>query len=129
TTGRLGNNARMGDCRRTIRWWRRIMPPRVRSWRNRWGWGNSGGGASNRAGGCSSHRQAGTSVGADPVHHGTQAVRALRRKMLAQAHAIEKLKRVGRQDLARRLAREESEQDGDQTAHDMGVAVADKGQD
>jgi hypothetical protein len=36
--------------------------------------------------GCS---ERGKSVGANPLHHGTEAIRALRREMFAQTHAFE----------------------------------------
>jgi hypothetical protein len=56
--------------------------------------------------GCS---ERGTSVGANPLHHGTEAVRALRSEMFAQTHAFEQFDGIGVQDLPRALARIDSE--------------------
>src|SRR6516162_6257772 len=61
-----------------------------------------------------------TSVGANPLHHGTEAIRALRREMFAQTHAFEQFDGTGVQDLSCALARIDSEQDCNQSAHDMG---------
>ena len=72
--------------------------------------------------------QRGARIRVDALDHRAEAVRALRRQMLAQAEPVEQRDRVGRQDFARRLARIEREQDRDQAAHDMRVAVADEGQ-
>jgi hypothetical protein len=44
--------------------------------------------------------------------------------VLAQSQPLEQFDRIGRQDLARRLARIERKQDGDQPAHDVRIAVA-----
>src|SRR5262249_60406103 len=69
-----------------------------------------------------------TSVGANPLHHGTEAIRALRREMFAQTHAFEQFDGIGVQNLPCALARIDSEQDRNQSAHDMGIAVTAKGQ-
>src|SRR5215831_3512173 len=45
-----------------------------------------------------------TSVGANPLHHGTEAIRALRREMFAQTHAFEQFDGIGVQDLSCALA-------------------------
>src|SRR6266699_3322901 len=44
--------------------------------------------------------------------------------MLAQSHALEQRDRVGREDFSRALAGVDREQDRNQSAHDMGIAVA-----
>src|SRR5262249_24025215 len=49
-------------------------------------------------------------------------------EVLAQSQSIEQPDRVHGQNVARRLARIKCEQDGDETPHDMGVAVAGEGQ-
>jgi hypothetical protein len=41
-----------------------------------------------------------TSVGANPLYHGTEAIRALRREMFAQTHAFEQFDGIGVQDLS-----------------------------
>jgi hypothetical protein len=67
-------------------------------------------------------------VGANALDHRTESVRALRGEMLAQAQALEHGDRVGRKNVAGPLAGEHREQDGDQAAHDMGIAVAGEGE-
>src|SRR5262249_8049467 len=69
-----------------------------------------------------------TGIGANPLHHGTEAIRALRREMFAQTHAFEQFDGIGVQNLPCALARIDSEQDRNQSAHDMGIAVTGKGQ-
>src|SRR5665213_1965808 len=63
-------------------------------------------------------------VGANPLDHGAQAVGALRRQMLAEAEFVEHRYGVGIEDLPRGVAGIQRQQDRDQPAHDMGVAVA-----
>ena len=65
---------------------------------------------------------------ANALDHGTEAVRALRSEVLAQAQALEQGDRVGRENFAGVLAGKHREQDGDETAHDMGIAVAGEGE-
>ena len=48
--------------------------------------------------------------------------------MFAQTHALKQFDGIGVQDLPCALARIDSEQDRNQSAHDMGIAVAGKGQ-
>src|SRR6266852_4704779 len=67
-------------------------------------------------------------VGVDALDHGSKSVRALRGKVLAQAQALECGDRVGGQNLAGVLAGEQREQNGDEPAYDMGVAVAGEGE-
>ncbi len=67
-------------------------------------------------------------VGSDPLHHGHQAVRSLRRQMLVEMQLPEPLAGIDARDLLGGLARVEGEEDRDQPADDMGVAVADEGQ-
>ena len=40
-----------------------------------------------------------TGIGANPLHHGTEAIRALRREMFAQTHAFEQFDGIGVQNL------------------------------
>src|SRR5256885_2197147 len=67
-------------------------------------------------------------VGANALDHRTESVRALRGEMLAQAQPVEHGDRIGRKNVAGPLAGEHREQDGDQAAHDMGIAVANEGE-
>ena len=66
----------------------------------------------------------GPCVRTDPLDHSGEPVRALWRQVLLEAELGEDCLRVGAQDVIRRLAGVDGEQDGDQAAHDMGVAVA-----
>jgi hypothetical protein len=63
-------------------------------------------------------------IGANAADHGTKPIGALWREMFTQAEALEQRDRVGRQNLLRALAGNHRQQDGDQPADDMGVAVA-----
>jgi len=63
-------------------------------------------------------------VGANPLDHGAQPVGALRRQMLAESELIEYRKRIGCKNFLRRAARKQRQQDRDQSAHNVGVAVA-----
>src|SRR4051812_1035418 len=63
-------------------------------------------------------------IGADAFDHRAKAVGALRRQMLAKSEFVEHGQRIRRQDLLRRVAGIKRQQDRDQTAHDVGVAVA-----
>ncbi len=63
-------------------------------------------------------------IGADAFDHRAQAVGTLRRQVLAKSEFVEHRDRVRRQDLLRRVAGIERQQDRDQAAHDVGVAVA-----
>src|SRR5680860_156449 len=67
-------------------------------------------------------------VGSDPLHHGHEAVRSLRRQMLVEMQLAEPLGGIDARDLLGRLARVEGEKDRDKSPDDMSVAVADKGQ-
>src|SRR6202035_2927733 len=57
-------------------------------------------------------------VGADALDHGAQAVGALRRQMLAEAEFVEHGKRIGGQNLLRRMAGIQRQQDRDHGADD-----------
>src|SRR6476646_6720436 len=70
----------------------------------------------------SAHDAAG--VGADPLDHRGKSVRALRRQVLGQLETPEHHLRIDPNDLVRAPARVDRKEDGDQPAHDMGVAVA-----
>src|SRR6202040_483166 len=75
--------------------------------------------------GCS---ERGTGVAANALHHGAEAIRALRREMFAQTHAFEQFDGIGVEDFPCALARIDSEQDRNQSTHDMGIAIAGKSQ-
>ena len=66
----------------------------------------------------------GLGFGANAGNHRLQAVRALRGEVLAQVEPLEQGGRVDRQNVARGLVGTQGEQDCDQPADDMGVAVA-----
>src|SRR6476661_8577220 len=66
----------------------------------------------------------GPCVRTDPLDHRGESVRTLWRQVLFEADLGEDCLRVGAQDVIRRLAGVDCEQDGDQATHDMGVAVA-----
>ena len=66
----------------------------------------------------------GPCVRTDPLDHSGEPVRTLWRHVLLEAELGEDCLRVGAQDVIRRLSGVDGEQDGDQAAHDMGVAVA-----
>src|SRR5258708_39537815 len=66
----------------------------------------------------------GPCVRTDALDHCGEPVRTLWRHVLLEAELGEDCLRVGAQDVIRRLAGVDGEQDGDQAAHDMGVAVA-----
>src|SRR5712671_6863634 len=93
---------------------------RARSLPRKWDWASSAGGGS-RSG---RRGQRLARIVADALDHRTQAVGALRRQVVAETEFVEHLDRVGRQDLLRRVAGIERQQDRDQAAHDVGVAVA-----
>ena len=63
-------------------------------------------------------------IHANALDHRAESVRALWGEMLAQAQPVEHGDRIGRKNVAGPLAGEHREQDGDQAAHDMGIAVA-----
>src|SRR3984893_6648726 len=63
-------------------------------------------------------------VGANALDHGAQAVGALRRQMFAKSEFVEHRKGVGCKNFLRRVAGIQRQQDRDQSAHDMRVAVA-----
>src|SRR5258705_8346955 len=63
-------------------------------------------------------------VGANALDHGAQAVGALRRQVLAKSEFVEHRDGVGGKNLLRRVAGIKCQQDCDQSAHDMRVAVA-----
>src|SRR6267142_631388 len=62
-------------------------------------------------------------VGANALDHGAQAVGALRRQVLAKSEFVEYRDGVGGKNLLRRVAGIKCQQDCDQSAHDMRVAV------
>src|SRR5262249_19735137 len=126
TTSRRSNIARNGASRPTTRWWRRTTPPPARSSRGKWASASSGAGAPNNSGG---HRESRTRIGLDALDHRLESIRALRREVFAQPELVEQRDRVALDDLARGLARVKGEQDRDQPAHDVRVAVAHKGED
>ena len=64
----------------------------------------------------------------DPLHHRQETVRALWRQMLFEMQPTEHGIGVDAENRIRRLARIEGEQDRDQAADDMGIAVADEAQ-
>src|SRR4029077_14406002 len=70
----------------------------------------------------SAHDAAG--VGADPLDHRGESVRALRRQVLGQLETPEHALRIDPNDLVRAPARVDRKEDGDPPPHDMGVAVA-----
>ena len=70
----------------------------------------------------SAHDAAG--VGADPLDHRGESVRALRRQVLGQLETPEHALRIDPNDLVRAPARVDRKEYGDQPPHDMGVAVA-----
>jgi hypothetical protein len=74
-------------------------------------------------------REGGLRFGADAGNHRLQSVRALRREVLAQAKPLEQDRRIGCQNVARALAGTQSEQNRDQPADNMGVAVTPKRED
>ena len=71
-------------------------------------------------------REDGLCFGADAGDHRLQSVLALRREVLTQAEPLEQRGRIGCQNVARALAGIQSEQNRDQPADDMGVAVTPK---
>src|ERR1700759_4584757 len=93
---------------------------RARSLRRRWASANSVGSGSSLA----RRRQRGACVGADALDHCTQTVGTLGRQMIAKAEFVEDSRGIRRQNLFRRMAGIKRQQDRDQAAHDMRVAVA-----
>src|SRR3954451_10413174 len=71
---------------------------------------------------CGSKRRLGVRL--DALDHGAETVGALRGQVLAQSDAVEYVDGIGGEDLARRLTGIDGEQNRDETAHDMSVAVA-----
>src|SRR5690606_26201258 len=71
----------------------------------------------------------GARVGPDAFDHGSEPVRALRRQMLVETERAEHGVRLDVEDLLGGFAVVEREQNGDEPAHDMRVAIADEGQD
>src|ERR1700739_1089692 len=63
-------------------------------------------------------------VDANARDHRAQAVGALRREMFAKSQLVEQCDGIGGKNLLRRVAGIQRQQDRDQSAHDMGVAVA-----
>src|SRR5262249_13358508 len=66
---------------------------------------------------------------ANTADHGLEPVRSLRREVLPQSETLEQRQRVDVKDPARRFSRVKGEQNRDQAAHDVCVAVARKAQD
>src|SRR5467141_5053857 len=101
---------------------------RVRSLPKKWDSANNGGGEnSGLISGGGGQRLAG--VGTNPLDHGAQSVGTLRRQMLAKSELIEYRKRIGGKNFLRRAARKQRQQDRDQSAHNVGVTVAEIGKD
>src|SRR5262249_29683682 len=73
-------------------------------------------------------RESGLCVAPDALHHGHQAVRALRREVLPEVQQAECVRSIDADDLLSCLARIEREENGNQPAHDVGVAIADEAQ-
>src|SRR5262249_57820608 len=73
-------------------------------------------------------RQRGAGVGPDAVDHRSEPIRPLWRQMLTQAHSLKQRDCIGRQNVSCRLTRIDGEQECDQPAHEVGVAVAAEGQ-
>src|SRR5438045_9608219 len=71
-------------------------------------------------------RERGMRIRLDPLDHGAEAVRALRRQVFAQPELFEQRHRIGLENFRRMLARIKREQDRDQSEHDMRLAVADE---
>ncbi len=67
-------------------------------------------------------------VAFDALDHGAHAIGALRRQMRCQPQSLEQGHRVRIENFARRLSRIEAEDEMDETAHYMGVAIAEKPQ-
>src|ERR1051325_2007618 len=89
-------------------------------WRREWNaWANKWSGGD---------RQGRARVGLDTLDHRLEAVRTLRREVFAQAKLVEQRDCVALEDLARVFAGVEGEQDGDEPAYDVGVAVACEGE-
>src|SRR5262249_27453421 len=63
-------------------------------------------------------------VGANALHHGKEAVGALRRQMLLEPELGKDRARIAREDLARGEPLVDRKQNGDQAAHDVRVAIA-----
>src|ERR687887_533432 len=63
-------------------------------------------------------------IGLDSLHHGSEAIRALRRQVLLEAELGEQRPSVGREDLLRGLVLIKCKQDRNQPANNMRVAVA-----
>src|SRR6516164_10638192 len=73
-------------------------------------------------------RESGLCVAPDALHHGHQAVRALRREVLPEVQQAEYVWSIDADDLLSCLARIEREENDNQPAHDVGVAIADEAQ-
>src|SRR5262249_53057324 len=61
---------------------------------------------------------------ANAADHGLESVRTLWREVLAKPEAVEQRQRVDIKNVAGAISRVEGEQNRDQAAHDVGVAVA-----
>src|SRR6266487_4053375 len=68
------------------------------------------------------------SIRTNALDHGAEPVRALRGQMLAQAKPLENRDSIHRKNIAGPLAGENCEQNGDEPAHDVGIAVAGEGE-
>ena len=69
-------------------------------------------------------RQCLARIAANALDHRAQAVGALRRQVIAEAELVEHLERIGCENFLGRMPGIQRQQDRDQAAHDMGVAVA-----
>src|SRR5262249_39667190 len=101
----------------------------ARNWHDRWASASSAADAPSKRIPSGRNRESRTRVGLDALDHGLESVRALRREMLAQAELVEQRDGIAVENFACCLPRVEGEQDRDQPAHDVGVAVAREGQD
>src|ERR1700710_2110382 len=96
-----------------MRWPARSLP-------KKWDLASSGDGGSSS--GSRGNRLA--RVGTDALDHGAQPVGTLRRQMFAESEFVEHRDRIAAQDLLRRMTGIQRQQNRDQSAHDMRVAVA-----
>src|SRR4030081_2900767 len=100
---------------------------RVRRWPRKWDSASNAGGGNNSEVVTPASRSRGqclARVGTDALDHGAQAIGALWRQVLAEAEFVEHRDGVGGQNLLRGVPGIQRQQDRDQPAHDMRVAVA-----
>lgn len=63
-------------------------------------------------------------LAANALHHRHKTVGALRRQMLLEMQLLKKTRRIDCENLRRCLAGIDGEEDGDQAANDVGIAIA-----